>query len=108
MEEEDVNKIMQNTIDKLKKEISVEMEKVHEENRKRKEEIELLRDENKKLKKQMAEMSSKMDEVEQYGRKDSLILSGGGFPEVQAGKFEAPEETREITKMSLRKNWASN
>ena len=98
MEEDAVSKIVQDAIRELKKEINVEIEKVREENRNKKEEIELLKEENEKLKKQMVEMSRTMDDIEQYGRKDSLILSGGGFPEAQAGKFETPEETREITK----------
>ena len=39
-----------------------------------------------------------IDDIEQYSRKDCLILSGGGVPEVQGDKFEAPEETREVAK----------
>ena len=93
-----MTKLVQEAIEKLKKEMGVEMEKLKEENQKGREEILVLREENDKIKKQMIEMGRKMDEIEQYSRKDSLILSGGGFPEVQSGKHEAPEETREITK----------
>ena len=54
MNKDTVNKIVQGAIMELKKELDVEMEKIKEENRKGKEEIELLKDENIKLKKQMA------------------------------------------------------
>ena len=98
MEEEGVTKLVQEAIEKLKKEMSAELEKIKEENQKGKDEILKLREENEKIKKQMVEMGRKMDEIEQYSRKDSLILSGGGIPEVQSGNHEAPEETREIAK----------
>ena len=91
-------KVVQEAIQKLKTEMNAEMEKFKEENQKGKEEILVLKEENEKLKKQIMEMGRKMDEIEQYSRKDSLILSGGGIPEVQSGKHEAPEETREIAK----------
>ena len=98
MEEEAVRKIVKDSVMALKKEMSVEMDKIREENRKGKEEMQILKEENKKLKKQMVEMIATVDDIEQYSRKDSLILGGGGFPEVPEGKFEAPEETREVTK----------
>ena len=98
MEEEGVIKVVQEAIQKLKKEMNVEMEKIKEENQKGKQQILALKEENEKLKKEMIEMGRKMDDIEQYSRKDSLILSGGGIPEVQSGKYEAPEETREIAK----------
>ena len=98
MEEEDVNRLVQAAISKLKNEMSLELEKIKEENVKGKEEIQILRDENTKIKKQMEEMERMIDDIEQYSRKDCLILSGGGMPEVQTGKYEAPEETREVAK----------
>ena len=98
MEESAVCKIVQDAVDKLKQEMNAKIMKMEEENKKGREEILFLKDENEKLKKQMVEMSRTIDDVEQYSRKDSLILGGGGFPEVQGGKYETPEETREITK----------
>ena len=53
MEEEDVNRLVQAAISKLKNEMSLELEKIKEENVKGKEEIQILRDENTKIKKQM-------------------------------------------------------
>ena len=50
MEEEAVNRVVQEAIGKLKKEMSMDMEKIKEENKKVKEEVQALRDENKKLK----------------------------------------------------------
>ena len=98
MEEEAVSKVVQDAVMKLKGEISAEMDKIREESKKGKEEMQILKDENQKLKKQIVEMNRVIDDIEQYSRKDSLILGGGGFPEVQDGKYEAPEETREVTK----------
>ena len=104
MEVTEVHKIVQDAIKELQKEMNTKMEKIEDENRKGREEIQLLRNENEKLRKQMTEMSRMIDDVEQYSRKDSLILGGGGFPEVQGGKYEAPEETRKITKKVIEEN----
>ena len=41
--------------------------------------------------------------TEQYSRKDFLILSGGGFSEMQSGTYETPEEAREIVKKVYRR-----
>lgn len=98
MEEGDVKKLIQEALKELASEMEGEMRKIWEENRKGKEEIQKLRDENQSLKKELAEMGQALDELEQYSRKDSLILGGGGFPEPKSDHPETPGETREVTK----------
>ena len=86
-------KLIQEALKELTSELEGEMSKIWEENRKGKEEIQRLKDENKSLKKDLTEMSQALDNLEQYSRKDSLILVGSGFPQPNPDHHETPTES---------------
>ena len=98
MEEEDVKRLIQEALKDFTGEMEGEMRKIWEENKKAKEEIQKLKDENETLKKTLAEIDQALDDIEQYSRKDSLILGGGGLPQPKPDHHETPTETREVTK----------
>ena len=59
-------------------------------------EIELLKKENSDLKKKVHELDCKVDDNEQYSRKSSLILSGGGIPDPPTDREETNSEIRAV------------
>ena len=75
-----------------------ELGAVQEEMRMQREEICKLRKENDALKVDVKNLDNALDNLDQYGRKDSLILGGNGFPEAPPDVFESPEETRAVAK----------
>ena len=66
-------------------------------------EIEKLKKENADLKKQVQELDRAIDENEQYSRKSSLILSGGGIPDPPNDREETTSEIRAVTSAAIEK-----
>ena len=90
-----LTKLVKDAVDKETVALRVEIENLQKEQKKSVDEIEKLKNENKNLQSEIVKVERKLDEVEQYNRKSSLIL-GGAFPEGKEG--ESPAETRETAK----------
>ena len=90
-----LTKLVKDAVDKETVALRVEIENLQKEQKKSGDEIEKLKNENKRLQAEIVMVDRKLDEVEQYNRKSSLIL-GGAFPEGREG--ESPAETRETAK----------
>ena len=99
MEEGDIKRLIQEALKEVTSEMESEMKKIWAENKTAREEIQKLKDENQALKMTLAEIDQTLDDIEQYSRKDSLILGGGGLPQPKPDHHETPSETREVTKM---------
>lgn len=74
--------------------VKKETENLKKETEALKGEVKALKDENEKLKNMVTKLDRGLDELDQYGRKTSLIL-GGAFPEGE--EWEDPSKTRETT-----------
>ena len=90
-----LTKLVKDAVDKETVALRLEIENLQKEQKKSGDEIEKLKNENNKLQSEIVKVERKLDEVEQYNRKSSLIL-GGAFPEGREG--ESPAETRETAK----------
>ena len=66
-------------------------------------EIEALKTENAELRKKVQELDHIIDVNEQYSRKSSLILSGGGIPDPPSDREETTSEIRATTKAVIEK-----
>ena len=97
--------IAEKKIEKAKKELNEKFQKNVDD---LKAELEALKNENVELKVQLTEMERTRDKNEQYNRKPSLILGGGGVPLPPTDRSETTTETRalaaEIIKNKLNVN----
>ena len=83
----------------VEEEVNKQTEMLKKEVESLKKEMSEVKQENQNLRGALSKLENELDEVEQYNRKSSLILMGGGIDEGK--KDETPKETRELAKQVI-------
>ena len=89
---DEIKKIVEDEVKKQTEMLTKEVESLRKE-------MSTVKEENKNLRGAVSKLENELDEIEQYNRKSSLILMGGGISEGE--RDETPKETREIAKQAI-------